>query len=127
MARRTSLKDPQAIAQNELQRLANPYPKTSLFYTSSLQEQIDDYKKVTREQVVDFYKIFSEQVMVTELLLLDLDKNVAAKSLENVFGKLVAKSKFVEVMPTYFETQKVDKKICYSRQRKCSSSRNSKS
>ena len=40
-----------------------------------------------------------------------LDKNVAAKSLENVFGKLIAKSKFVEVMPTYFETQKVDKKI----------------
>lgn len=105
------IKDPQAIAQNELQRLANPYPKTSLFYTSSLQEQIDDYKKVTREQVLDFYKNIFGTSNGYGTIIGSLDKNVAAKSLENVFGKLVAKSKFVEVMPTYFETQKVDKKI----------------
>lgn len=105
------IKDPQAIAQNELQRLANPYPKTSIFYTPSLQEQIDDYKKVTREQVVDFYKNIFGTSNGYGTIIGSLDKNVAAKSLENVFGKLVAKSKFVEVMPTYFETQKADKKI----------------
>ena len=105
------IKDPQAIAQNELQRLANPYPKTSIFYTPSLQEQIDDYKKVTREQVVDFYKNIFGTSNGYGTIIGSLDKNVAAKSLENVFGKLVAKSKFVEAMPTYFETQKADKKI----------------
>lgn len=42
------LKDPDAIANNELQRLASPYPKTSIFYVASLQEQIDKNKKVTK-------------------------------------------------------------------------------
>lgn len=105
------IKDPQAIAQNELQRLSSPYPKTSIFYTSSLQEQIDNYKKVTREQIVDFYKNIFGTNNGYGTIIGSFDKNTTAKSLEDVFGKLVAKSKFVEVKPTYFETKKVDQKI----------------
>lgn len=41
------IKDPQAIANNELQRLTSPYPQNSIFYTPSLQEEIDNNKKVT--------------------------------------------------------------------------------
>lgn len=105
------IKDPQAIAQNELQRLAAPYPKTSVFYTPSLQEQIDSYKKVTREQVLDFYKNIFGTNNGFGTLVGNLDKTTVAKTLESTFGKITAKSKFVEVMPTFFETKKVDNKI----------------
>lgn len=105
------IKDPQAIAQNELQRLASPYPKTSVFYTPSLQEQIDNFKKVTREQVVDYYKNIFGTNNGYGSIIGNLDKVTTEKTLENVLGKLIAKSKFVEVKPTYFETKKTDQKI----------------
>ncbi|KEY18445.1 M16 family metallopeptidase [Kaistella antarctica] len=103
------LKDPEAIAQNELQRLSSPYPKESVFYTASLQEQIDNSKKVTRDQIVNYY----QNILGTNNGLGTVLGNIEAKnvvaSLENTFGKWNAQSKYAEVKPTYFETKKLDK------------------
>ncbi|WP_419869645.1 M16 family metallopeptidase [Chryseobacterium sp. CT-SW4] len=105
------LKDPNAIANNELQRLASPYPKSSIFYVPSLQEQIDDNKKVTKAQVLDFYKNIMGVSDAAGTLISDLDPKLAEAQLEKTFGTFTAKSKFVEVKPTFFETKKLDKNI----------------
>lgn len=105
------LKDPQAIASNEIQRLANPYSKESIFYTPALQEQIDNNKKVTRDQIVAFYTNMIGANNGFGTVLGKLDTKTAATTLENTFGKLVSKSKYTEVKPTYFETKKQDKNI----------------
>ncbi|SHL51370.1 M16 family metallopeptidase [Chryseobacterium polytrichastri] len=105
------LKDPNAIASNELQRLASPYPKTSIFYVASLQEQIDDNKKVTKAQVVDFYQNIMGASDGVGTLIGSIDAKQASAELEKTFGKFTAKSKFVEVKPTFFETKKQDKNI----------------
>ena len=103
------LKDPQALAQNELQRLAFPYPKESIFYTASLQEQIDDTKKVTRDQVVNYYANIMGANNGFGTVLGNLDPKIAASSLENTFGKWTAKSKSTLINPTFFDTKKIDK------------------
>ncbi|WP_292009360.1 pitrilysin family protein [Chryseobacterium sp.] len=105
------LKDPNAIANNELQRLSSPYPKSSIFYVPTLQEQIDDNKKVTKAQVLDFYKNIMGVSDAAGTLISDLDPKLAEAQLEKTFGKFTAKSKFVEVKPTFFETKKQDKNI----------------
>lgn len=105
------LKDPNAIASNELQRLASPYPKTSIFYVASLQEQIDDNKKVTKAQVIDFYQNIMGASDGAGTLIGSIDAKSASSELEKTFGKFTAKSKFVEVKPTFFDTKKQDKNI----------------
>ncbi|MBU8883166.1 insulinase family protein [Kaistella sp. DKR-2] len=102
-------KDPQAIANNELQRLANPYPKESVFYTPTLQEEIDNNKKVTREQILTFYENIMGANNGLGTVLGNIDEKTATNSLEKTFGKFTAKSKYTEVKPTYFETKKTDK------------------
>jgi len=105
------IKDPDAIANNELQRLASPYPKKSIFYVASLQEQIDDNKKVTRAQVADFYQNIMGASDGVGTLIGSIDAKSASSELEKTFGKFTAKSKFVEVKPTFFDTKKQDKNI----------------
>ncbi len=105
------LKDPEAIAGNELDRITKPYPKTSIFYTPTLQEQIDGNKQVTRAQIVDFYSNILGANNGFGTLVGNLDSKVAASTLEKTFGKFTAKSKYVEVKPTYFDTKKEDKKF----------------
>ncbi|ANF51064.1 peptidase M16 [Chryseobacterium glaciei] len=105
------IKDPDAIANNELQRLASPYPKTSIFYVASLQEQIDENKKVTKAQVVDFYQNIMGASDGVGTLIGSIDVKSASSELEKTFGKFTAKSKFVEVKPTFFDTKKQDKNI----------------
>lgn len=107
----SQLRDPEAIAKNELSRISSPYPKTSIFYTPTLQEQIDNYKNVTRDQIVDFYKNILGANNGVGTLIGNIDSKIAVAELEKVFGKLNSKSKFVEVKPTYFDTKKEDKKI----------------
>lgn len=105
------LKDPEAIAYNELSRLSSPYPKTSIFYTSTLEEEIADNKKVTRAQVVDFYNNVLGASNGAGTIIGSLDAKSVGSELEKTFGKFTAKSKFEEVKPTLFETKKVDKNI----------------
>lgn len=102
-------KDPQAIASNELQRLANPYPKESIFYTPTLQEEIDNNKKVTRDQITAFYQNLMGANDGLGTVLGSIDAKTTANSLEKTFGKFTAKIKYSEVKPTYFETKKLDK------------------
>lgn len=105
------LKDPEAIAYNELSRLSSPYPKTSIFYTSTLEEEIADNKKVTRAQVVDFYNNVLGASNGAGTIIGSVDAKAVGSELEKTFGKFTAKSKFEEVKPTLFETKKVDKNI----------------
>ena len=103
------LKDPKAIAQNELPRMTAPYPKESVFYTASLQEQIDNNKKITRDQIVNYYENILGANNGVGTVLGNVDSKIAAASLESTFGKFNSKSKYTEIKPTYFETKKADK------------------
>ncbi len=105
------LNDPQALAFTEVERLTSNYPKSSIFYTVSYQEEIEDLKRVTRDQMVSFYQnIMGANNGVASVIGLD-DKAKIESSLDKTFGKWISKSTYTKAYPTFTTTKKEDKII----------------
>ncbi|QOW11513.1 insulinase family protein [Kaistella flava (ex Peng et al. 2021)] len=107
----SKLKDPVKLTIIELARTSTSYPKKSIFYTGTLQETIDNNKKVTRNQIFNYYQNILGADKAVGTVIGNVDPKIAVASLENTFGKLTSKSKYEELKPTYFETQKSMKNI----------------
>ncbi|MFH6987640.1 M16 family metallopeptidase [Flavobacterium collinsii] len=105
----SSLNDPRSVAFIELSRQTSKYPKESIFYTATVQEQIDAYKKIKQTEIVDFYKNILGGNNGVGTVVGDLEAKSTAQILESTFGKWNSKSKYERALPTYFETQKADK------------------
>ena len=105
----SSLNDPQAVAFTEISRQTEKYPKESIFYTATVQEQIDAYKKIKQSELVDFYKNILGGNNGFGSVIGDLDGKKTVTILENTFGKWNSKSKYELAKPVFFETQKLDK------------------
>ncbi|MTH14103.1 pitrilysin family protein [Flavobacterium sp. LC2016-01] len=106
-----NLNDPQSIAFTEIARQTTKYPKGSIFYTSTTQEEIDAFKNIKQSEIVDFYKNILGGNNGVGSVVGDLDGKSTGAILENTFGKWNSKSKYERAVPTYFETQKSDKDI----------------
>lgn len=107
----SSLNDPQAVAFTEINRQTTKYSKESIFYTPTIQEQIDAFKKIKQAEIVDFYKNILGGNNGFGSVVGDLDAKTTGDILENAFGKWNSKSKYELIKPTYFDTQKEDKDI----------------
>lgn len=107
----SSLNDPQAVAFTEISRITTKYPKGSIFYTPTIQEQIDAFKKIKQAEIVDFYTNFLGGNNGIGSVVGDLDAKTTGEILESTFGKWNSKSKYEIAQPAYFETQKLDKDI----------------
>ena len=105
----SSLNDPQSIAFIEVSKQTEGYPKESIFYTSTVQEQIDAYKKIKQSEIVDFYNNILGGNNGFGSVVGDLDAKTTEQILENTFGKWNSKSKYELAQPTFFETKKLDK------------------
>ncbi|WP_035649048.1 pitrilysin family protein [Flavobacterium sp. ASV13] len=106
-----NLNDPQSIAFTEIARQTTKYPKGSIFYTSTTQEEIDAFKNIKQSEIVDFYKNILGGNNGFGSVVGDLDAKSTGEILEKTFGKWNSKSKYERAIPTYFETQKLDKDI----------------
>ena len=107
----SSLNDPQSVAFTEIARQTTKYSKESIFYTPTIQEQIDAFKKIKQSEIVDFYKNFLGGNDGVGTVVGDLDEKSTAQILESTFGKWTSKSKYELAIPTYFETAKSDKDL----------------
>lgn len=107
----SSLNDPQAVAFVQVSKQTEEYSKESIFYTSTVQEQIDAYKKIKQSEIVDFYNNILGGNNGFGSVVGDLDAKTTAEILENTFGKWNSKSKYVMAQPTFFETKKLDKEF----------------
>lgn len=107
----SSLNDPQSVAFTEISRITTQYPKGSVFYTPTIQEQIDAFKKIKQSEIVDFYTTILGGNNGVGSVVGDLDAKTTGEILETTFGKWNSKSKYELALPTYFETKKLDKDI----------------
>ncbi|SEO78032.1 zinc protease [Flavobacterium sp. CF108] len=107
----SSLNDPQAVAFTDISRITTKYPKGSIFYTPTIQEQIDAFKKIKQAEIVDFYTNVLGGNNGIGSVVGDLDAKTTGEILESTFGKWNSKSKYELASPAYFETQKLDKDI----------------
>ena len=95
-----SMNDPESVAFTEVQRMTNNYPKTSLFYIPTFQEQIDGYKKIKQADLVAFYKDILGANNGVASVVGSNDKTKLSSLLEDTFGKWNSKSKFEKAYPT---------------------------
>ncbi len=105
----SSLNDPQSIAFNEIEKITENYPKESIYYTASTQEQIDNNKKVKREQLVDFYNKILGGNNGVGTVIGDVEAKATGALLESTFGKWNSKSNYEFIRPELFATKKMDK------------------
>lgn len=107
----SSLNDPQSIAFTEIEKITENYPKESIYYTASIQEQIDNNKKVKRQELVDFYNNILGGSNGVGSIIGDIDSKTASLLLENTFGKWNSKSKYEYIKPELFATKNQNKEF----------------
>ncbi len=106
-----NMNDPQSLAFAEASRINSNYPKSSLFYTPTYQEMIDDVKKVKRADLVEFHKnIFGANNGVASVIGIN-DQAKVKSLLESTFGKWNSKSKYEKAYPAVQTSSQQDKII----------------
>ncbi len=106
-----NLNDPQAVAFTEINRLTSNYPNSSIFYTPTFQESIDNVKKVKQADLVNFHKnILGSNNGVASTIGIN-DKAKVKDILETTFGKWNSKSKYVKAYKPYQATTKKEQII----------------
>ncbi|MBQ0147852.1 MAG: insulinase family protein [Flavobacteriaceae bacterium] len=103
-----NMNDPQSLAFTEIQRRTSNYPKSSLFYTPSFQEQIDGYKKVKRTDIIDFHKNILGANNGAASIVGTNDKTKVQSLLEDTFGKWNSASTYQKAYPTLQTSSKKD-------------------
>lgn len=107
----SQLNDPQALAFTEVDRATSNYPKNSIFYTASYQEEIDALKKVKQSDLVAFHQniLGANHGVVSVIGMAEVKK--VENILEKTFGKWNSKAKFERAYPSFTASKKEDKII----------------
>jgi zinc protease len=80
------LSDPQALAGLAMSRHMNPYPKTDIRYTPTLEEDIAETKAIKLADVKAFYKEFYGGSNATVAIVGDFDEDAAKKLITEGVG-----------------------------------------
>ena len=79
-------KEPDALAENALGRIGNPYPRGDVRYVRSFDEMVDDVNAVTLEQVRDFHQRFYGAARGEFGAAGDMDVDQVRAALQEGFG-----------------------------------------
>ena len=103
--------EPNMLANIELQRHLNPYPRGDVRYVGTPDEQIDDYKKVTVAEARQFYNQFygasDAELVVSGQFKPDEVKKLAA----GLLGDWKSPSPYVRIPSHYRKIESMDRKI----------------
>jgi len=100
-----NLNDPQAVAFKKIAQATSNEEKGSIFYSGSIQEDIDGFKAVTIEEIKEFYtKFFGANNGVATVLGMS-DQAQTKEMLERVLGNWNNQVKFERAYPKFFATK----------------------
>ncbi|MDM1044054.1 insulinase family protein [Myroides sp. 1354] len=101
----SNLNDPQQLAFTKIAQATSNEAKGSIFYASSIQEDIDGVKAVTTKEIKDFYaKFFGANNGIATVLGMQ-NQAEAKELLERVLGNWNSNAKFERAYPTFFGTK----------------------
>jgi zinc protease len=110
--------EPAAIAQQEIQRLTNNFPKGHILYTMNFDEMADAYKAVTLEDVKKFHADYYNGSSATGSIVGDFDALAVKQRLNKMFDNWSAIKSYTrvpnpyrEVTPKNIEIKTPDKKM----------------
>ena len=96
---------PMAIAQLELQRAINPYPKSDIRYNSTFDEDVAMLKATTLEDIKEFYNSFYGANNATVAVVGDFDKDAVQAALEEEFGMWKSAKPYKRMDAKLFEVE----------------------
>lgn len=105
------LSDPGSIANNRLNIITNPYPKTDVRYVMTMKEEIEALKAVTLDDVKKFYKENYGASEATATVVGDFDKEKTNQKLTKYFGNWKSPSKYERITDPYMPIKPVDENI----------------
>lgn len=79
-------KEPDALAENALERIGNPYPRADVRHARSFDEMVEDVNAVTLEKIRDFHRRFYGAARGEFAAAGDLDLPEVRRALEQAFG-----------------------------------------
>ncbi|MBT9393242.1 insulinase family protein [Hymenobacter sp. NST-14] len=97
--------EPQALAFNLAERLANPYPAGHIFQTLSYDAEIAELKKLTVDDVRQFYKTFYGAQNATLAVVGTFDEKAVQQRVSKQLASWKAATPFTRVPLTAFETK----------------------
>lgn len=105
------LSDPGSRANNLLNRLQNPYPKTDARYVMTMEEEIEAIKSIKYDDVVQFYKDNYGASNATVSIVGDFDKTSAVTVLDKYFRSWKNPSKYERITDPYVSVTPTDESI----------------
>jgi zinc protease len=103
--------DPMALAQSELQRINNPYPKDDIRYNSSFVEDIEMLKAAKLDDVKSFYNMFYGADHARVSVVGDFDPAEIQKELDMAFGDWKSKSVYDKLIAELHSVKAENKNI----------------
>src|SRR5271157_233358 len=106
-----TLHEPMAIASNELQRQLNPYPHGHLRHVSTIEERLDDNKKLTLQEVRQFYADFYGASNGAFLVAGQFDPAAMQKLAAELFADWKSPKPYTRVPAAYHKVEATDQKF----------------
>ncbi|HEX8847165.1 MAG TPA: pitrilysin family protein [Pyrinomonadaceae bacterium] len=103
--------DPETLAQKELARHLNPYPKGDVRYQPTIEESLADTKAVTLADARKFYADFYGASNARLAVVGDFDEKEITKLVEDLFGKWRSPHPFAPVEFVYRDVPPINRTI----------------
>lgn len=100
--------DPQKLAFLELERLKNPWPRSSIHYVETLEEKIATLKKMRLQTVVDGFNDIFATNHIDFSLVGDADQSAAAEQMTNLFASSTQKSVYERIKRPFLANKVVE-------------------
>ncbi len=102
---------PMALAQQEIGRINNPYPKSDIRYNSTFDEDIEMIKSISIDDVKTFYNDFFGANNATATVVGDFDKEEIHAALEAEFGDWKSSKPYKRMNAILYEVDAQNKNI----------------
>ncbi|MEI6806358.1 MAG: pitrilysin family protein [Myxococcaceae bacterium] len=96
-----SLLDPKTLGFNELERLQNPWPKTSIHYVPTIEERIASLKVLKLSELKDLYQKFYGANYLEVAVVGSFEVESMKTELNKNFGSWKSKEPFVRITKPY--------------------------
>ncbi len=106
-----SLSEPQAVANNKLNRLLNDYPKSDVRYVMTMEEEIEAIKATTIDEVRAFHKEFYGASEATVSVVGDFDEDALKMKVDEHFGAWENPVKYARISDPYKANKPADEEI----------------
>ncbi len=103
--------DPGAIASEHLSRHLNPYPRGHWLYSHSLEEQIDELKRVTREDAMRCHRELVGATGADFAAVGDFDPGELTRLVEDLFGDWQNPVPYKRIRARHFEQPALEREL----------------